>query len=243
MSTLSNPASSDSLNAYVDGTLTAAERARVESAVAGSPALRQELLELQATATLLRSLPDLKPRRSFRLGEEYARPGTRDQPANVSAIVRLLPVMRSLSVAAALIFMVVAGAFFLDVNGGSDSNSQQTLQQQNVIMGVTDSSSGASEHAEDASDSDNSGSTLVERGDSASASDQPTDDLTAMAPSAEESAGGTTAQDTGAFGATVTDDQDYTGWIIASVVFGGLVVVFGGAWYALAQGNRTPGVR
>lgn len=240
MSTFSHPANSDALNAYVDGTLTAAERARVESEVAEDSALRQELLELQATATLLGSLPELKPRRSFRLGEEYARPTPTNQPANVSTIVRLLPVMRSLSVAAALIFMVVAGAFFFDVNGGSKSDPQQTLQQQNVIMGVTDSSSGASEDAEDA---DNTGSTLVERGDSASASDQPTDDLTAMAPSAGEPGEGSTAQETGTFGATVTDDQDYTAWIVASVVFGGLVIVFGGAWYAMAQGNRTPGTR
>lgn len=243
MSTFSHTASSDTLNAYVDGTLTAAERARVEAAVAEDPALRQELLELQATATLLGSLPELKPRRSFRLGEEYARPTAAPQPTNVSTIVRILPIVRSLSVAAALIFMVVAGAFFFDVNGGSDSDPQQTLQQQNVIMGVTDSSSGASQQAEDASDSDSSGSTMVERGDSASASDQPTDDLTAMAPSADESAEGSTAQDSGPFGATTSDDQDYTAWIIASVVFGGLVVVFGGAWYVLAQGNRTTGTR
>ena len=82
MSTFSNPASSEMLNAYVDGTLTAAERAQVESAVAGNPALRQELLELRATATLLGSLPELKPRRSFRLGEEHARRTTAAQPAN-----------------------------------------------------------------------------------------------------------------------------------------------------------------
>ena len=87
MSTFSNPASSEMLNAYVDGTLTAAERAQVESAVAGNPALRQELLELQATATLLGSLPELTPRRSFRLGEEHARRTTAAQPANVSAAI------------------------------------------------------------------------------------------------------------------------------------------------------------
>jgi hypothetical protein len=243
MSTFSHPASSDALNAYVDGTLTSAERAAVEATVATSPELRQELLELQATATLLGSLPELQPRRSFRLGEEYARPTAPAQPANVSPIVRLLPIVRSLSVAAALIFMVVAGAFFFDVNGNPGSDTEQTLQQQNVIMGVTDSSSDASEHAEDASESDSPESSMVERGDAASASDEPTDDLTALAPSAEQSADGSTAQDSGPFGATASDDQDYTPWIIASVAFGGLVVVFGGAWYVLAQNNRTPGSR
>ena len=45
------------LSDYVDGTLTAAERAEVEAALAADPALRAEVDELRGSMALLKSLP------------------------------------------------------------------------------------------------------------------------------------------------------------------------------------------
>lgn len=60
---MSEPATRDDdrlyamLSDYVDGTLTAAERAEVEAALAADPALRAEVDELRASMSLLKSLP------------------------------------------------------------------------------------------------------------------------------------------------------------------------------------------
>jgi anti-sigma factor RsiW len=45
------------LSDYVDGTLTAGERAEVEAALAADPALRAEVDELRGSMALLKSLP------------------------------------------------------------------------------------------------------------------------------------------------------------------------------------------
>lgn len=53
------------LNAYLDGELEPADRARVERELADSVELRRELAELDATRSLLRGLPAVEPSRPF----------------------------------------------------------------------------------------------------------------------------------------------------------------------------------
>jgi anti-sigma factor RsiW len=55
------------LSAYVDGELTARERAEVEQRLTHDPELRATLDDLRQTVTLVRSLPDLKAPRNFTL--------------------------------------------------------------------------------------------------------------------------------------------------------------------------------
>jgi hypothetical protein len=226
----------DTLNAWIDGTLQPGERAEVDRAVSQDPALLQELLELQATSRLLADLPEYAPPRSFRLGAEFAKPTPISQaPSNVRTAVRLLPVVRALGVAAALIFMVVAGSLFFDLNGGSGSDAGTTFQQQSVIIGETTEHGDASEHAgDDTSNAEHdTDSGLVERGDSASAAEEPMDDLSAMAPGASEDQSQPAAEQGAPFGATEQGDSDHSTWIIASIVIGGVAVALAAAWFGM----------
>jgi len=231
----------DTLNAWIDGTLTPAERETVDVAVRQDPVLRQELLELQATARLLADLPEIAPRRSFRLGTEFARPTPiAAAPSKVRTALRLLPVVQTLGVAAAVIFMVVAGSFFFDVNGGSRSDAGSTLQQHSVLMGETTSPAGASEHAGDESeDADHEQEPgLTERGDAASAADEPMEDVSAMAPGASEENSQPASEQAAPFGATTQGETDHSNWILASIILGGAVVVLAAAWFGISSTIR-----
>lgn len=222
------PFDSEHIHAYIDDELSSDERSEIELAAADDAALRQELLELQATATLLSTLPEFTPRRSFTLGQEYAKP----TPISAGKVVRLLPIMRSLSVAAAIMFMVIGGALFLDINGDSTSDAGQTRAQQDVIMGVTDSSSQASHDAEDASEN-SADQGLVSRGETASAQEAPVESLPVEAPAAVADETNARAVD------TTTDQDDHTNWILSLVILGGAVLVTGGTWYALSQREQS----
>jgi anti-sigma factor RsiW len=173
------PITSEDLSGYLDGILEPARRSEVDAALATDPSLRAELADLRAIASVLGDMPVYTPRRSFTLGEEFRKPAPMAAPTPITAapsrIVRLLPLVRQLSVAAALIFMVVAGALFFEINGGSDTSVTNTANQ-------------ASQPSEDAA----SDEVLTERGESASANDAPLDDLTNSQASDGQ---GTTASD------------------------------------------------
>jgi hypothetical protein len=62
----------EQLSAYVDGELDARARRRVEAHLAGCDACSALLAELQVTKSMLAALPRQEPRRSFRLGPQYA---------------------------------------------------------------------------------------------------------------------------------------------------------------------------
>jgi hypothetical protein len=177
---------------------------------------------------VLADLPAYTPRRSFQLGAEHRRPTP--VTAAPSWHLRVLPLVRQLSVAAALIFMVVAGAFFLDVNGnlGGDQDFSQ--------IAVTDSTDGASQGAEDATGDD----VLTERGDSASAGNEPMDDLTTVEPAGDDDlvAQAGTSTGTGGSATQADSDDDRSAWVWTSIGFGVLAVVLGGLWFALAQVGR-----
>lgn len=262
----SHPVSSHDLNAYVDGALSPDERVRVEAQLARDPALRQELAELRATARLLGHLPELRPRRSFTLGADYVRktaaPGT---VTTAGKVLTFLPIVRSLSVAAVLAFMVVGGSLFFEINGGPGNDAQTTFQRQSEILGsdgVTESEGDASDHAEDAPEpaapaaadesSQEDESSMTPRGDAASAGDDPMDDLTALQESAVQEAGEeepeassesadqvAQAADSDSTGTGVpSSDNDRTPWIWTSAAIGGLALALAGLWFALAQVGR-----
>lgn len=236
----SHAAYSDDLNAFVDGSLTVEERALLTSRLAEDPAMEQELVELQATARLLGHLPEFTPRRSFRLGDEYAR--TPVAPAQ-GKLLQFLPIVRTLSVAAALIFMVVAGSLYFDINGGADTDSSATFQEQGEILettGETDSHAESSDEAEDADGEAATGdneSSMTSRGDAASAGDAPMQDLTEVQESGDDVAQSTTSS---AIGSPVdpSDDEDRSSWFVSSAVFGGLALVLAALWYVLAKVGR-----
>ena len=240
MADMTHDQTRDLLNSAVDGELDAESRARLNVALDATPALRNELAELRATRTLLASLPEYTPRRSFTLGAEFARASRPAAAPQVGTIVRLLPVVRALSVAAVLVFMVVGGALFFDLNGDTTNTANLTFEEQDAIMaerGGTDEAAEASEHAEDAPSSarddadEPNGSSMTERGDAASAGDEPMDDLTeqeAPAPSESMSV------------APATDDSGHTEWKWITAGIGGLAVALTLVWMVLAR-NGTSG--
>lgn len=231
---------SDDLNAFVDNTLAPEDLAQVEALLARNPLIEQELGELQATARLMSQLPELAPRRSFRLGNEFAKAPVAPVQGK---ILQFLPIVRTLSVAAALVFMVVAGSLFFDINGNTDGGSGATFQEQSDIMGArgeTESGAESSDEAEDAgaeADSGNDESSMTSRGDAASVGDDPMEDLTQF-----EESGGDVAQSTtsSAIGASVVPAaaDDRSSWIWSSVLLGGLALVLAGLWLVLAKVGR-----
>ncbi len=231
-------AHSDDLNAYLDDTLAVDERARVMSLLDHDPALRQELAELRATAGLLNQLPEIAPHRSFRLGEEFAKvaPALPRNP-----ILQFLPIVRSLSVAAALVFMVVAGSLFLDINGNSDTDAGTTFDAQNATMGnigETESDAESSDEAEDApaAATGDGESSMTSRGDAAAAGDAPMEDLTRLEESGDEVAQSTS--NALAAPAAPADDVDRSPWIWSSVIFGALALALAGLWFGLVKVGR-----
>lgn len=242
MNDLPAPTRSDELNAYIDGTLDAFSRRQVEAAIAQDQDLASELAELRATRQLLAGMPELAPRRSFALGAEYARPAHAPARPAPGKIVRLLPVIRALSVAAVLVFMVVGGALFMDINGDTLNDSADTFERQNAIMaeqGETESTGGASDHAEDADASEDpapaaahEGSSITERGDSASAGDDPLDDLTEQESAASESS------ETEPAATELAAPADHSTWKWVSAGVGAVALALGGLWFILAQAGR-----
>jgi len=95
----------DALNAYLDDELTFEERRQIDEHLATCADCRQELAELSAVRDLLRALPQFDPHTSFQVGTEHERRKT----AEPTTILRLLPLIRTLSVAAVLAFLIVGG--------------------------------------------------------------------------------------------------------------------------------------
>ena len=95
----------DAINAYLDNELTSEGRSQIDEHLATCAECRRELAELRVVRDLLRGLPQFDPPASFQLGSEHERRKT----AEPTTILRLLPLVRALSVAAVLAFMVVGG--------------------------------------------------------------------------------------------------------------------------------------
>ena len=230
---------SDDLNAFVDNTLDPEGRAQVEALLAGNPLIKHELAELQAIARLMSQLPELTPRRSFRLGDEFAKDPVAPAPGK---ILHFLPIVRTLSVAAALVFMVVAGSLFFDINGNTDGDSGATFQEQRDILGAIDETESAAESSDEAEDAGaeaapgNNESSMTSRGDAASVGDDPMQDL------AQEESGADVAQPapSNSIGSPVVPvaDDDRSSWIWSSVLLGGLALGLAGLWFVLAKVGR-----
>ncbi len=114
---------SDGLNAYLDDAVLPAERVRIDDHLATCANCGRHLAELRMVRDLLQALPQYDPPVSFQLGEEHAR---RDPAPPAARLLRFLPVVRALAVAAVICFLVVNGALVVDRTGlGENSGSEQ----------------------------------------------------------------------------------------------------------------------
>ncbi len=190
----------EDLSAYIDGVLGDDERSAIAVHLEACAECRNELAELRATVRLLNQLPQLEPRRSFQLGMEFDTHRTER-----STVVRLLPVVRSLSVAAVILFLVATSALFLENTGNIDESTPSQSAIQRETGEVDDTSQGAGDDAE----ADTTGeqpptgnpapedSRPIDRGAAASSGDEPLEDLTNLQEAqetAEDGAVGEVAQ-------------------------------------------------
>jgi len=102
------------LSAYLDGEMPPPERAALEAHLASCGACSARLSELRDVRSMLASMPQVAPRRSFRVREADLRPrAAYQQPF-------LLRAMPALSAAAVLVFGVVLA---VDLRGDDSDNS------------------------------------------------------------------------------------------------------------------------
>ncbi len=108
------------LSAYLDGELSAGERARLEARLATDPALRAELEALRRTVALVRDLPTVPVPRNFILPRTMAaRARPRPVPTARSRLSRMAPFLTAATAVVSFLFVVVlAGDLLLSGAGG-----------------------------------------------------------------------------------------------------------------------------
>lgn len=207
----------DTLNALIDETLPAAERAALLRHLGTCPDCRREWQELRAVAQLYAGLPQFRPPRPFTLGPEYGR------PAAAPRVIQFLPVLRSISIAAALVFVLLSAFAVINTRQSSASPSDQgaPAAQNRAMLGAP-----ASNSAE------------------APAATQPASNQAQSAAPAGASEGARAAQPaTTATAKRVAAhrDESLSGWWIASFVTGLGMALLLLAWFAVDRGRvRRP---
>jgi len=99
----------EQLSAYIDGELSAAERARLEAQLATSPSLRAELAALQRTVALVQELPPVAVPRNFLLPQAAARQ-PRVRPATRPRLAWAAPLLTAASTVVSLLFVITLAA-------------------------------------------------------------------------------------------------------------------------------------
>jgi len=210
----------DILNAVIDGVATDQEREVVESHTATCDTCRRQLDDLRAIKMLLGNLPEVAPPRSFRLTEEQARKPISIRADQPSTIVRLLPIVRTLSVAAILAVMVLGGAVALGPSGNTLTDNASMSQS-----GETDDAPLSFQMQEPplAAVPQQPGE-LIDQGESASAHDSTSDAL-------EDEARETTSSISG-------PDEGLTTLEIVTIAIGVLAILLSLTWMGISMSIR-----
>jgi hypothetical protein len=122
---MTSPQDLDRLSAYLDNQLSPAEKATLEARLEREPELKAALDDLRTTVRTLRSLPAVRPPRSFTLSPERARA--------IAPPQRVFPALRLATALAALAFVVVAVGDFA-------TNLAQPAQSLEAPVAVVDKS-------------------------------------------------------------------------------------------------------
>jgi hypothetical protein len=114
------------LSALVDGALDAELARETETHIAGCAACAAELEALKRVKAMLSALPQVEPRRSFRLRQSDNEAPARRAPAPVGPLLRALPALAS---GAALVFVgaLTADLSTRDGDGDRQATSGRTL--------------------------------------------------------------------------------------------------------------------
>lgn len=207
----------ETLSAYIDDAVPDADRAQIAHHLTECQTCRREFHELRAVSLLYAGLPQFAPRRGFTLGGEHLR------PAAIPRVAQILPVLRSLAVAAVLVFVLLSAFAVINTQQGSASSSDQgslTTANRAALMAPASTNAGAPAATQAARE---------------------------QAQSVVPSAAGEGARSTQAAAATATHraqaigDRPLSGWWIASFIVGLGMALLLLAWFALDRGGaRRP---
>ncbi|MEJ7839234.1 MAG: hypothetical protein WKF81_10475 [Thermomicrobiales bacterium] len=237
------PLPPEDMTAYIDGELSEQERADIDAMLDSDEALRQEADELRSLVSLLGGLSQYEPPRSLKLSPDQLR-----DAAPRTTVVRFVPALRSLSLAAVAAFVLVTSFAVYDRLESTDSPSNfgdsdvaETTEPDNASLDTTGDQP-----------ADNGG--LVDRGESAASN--------AIQPEAPSSSGADAAapDESGIAQADATptatdaapddspapiasaddsDDGSNNRWFISSAVLGVLSLALIGFWMYLGKTGRA----
>ena len=232
------PIPSEDLSAYIDNELSDEENADIELALTENESDPAELLQLRGLVSLIGGLPQYEVPRSFALSPEHVR-----EASPKTGVLRFLPVIRSLSVAAVLAFLVVTGVTVYDRIESTDNSNNAGIEHNTGTETPSDASNNAT------GDTATEGSGLVDRGDSAASNAVPPEPPVSGAaapgdiaqvestPAATEAA----PEETPVTVATTSDsDDDDNRWLMTSAGLGVLALVLIGLWVVLLRMRRGP---
>ncbi len=208
----------DLLNAWIDGVATPEEDALVTHHLASCELCATRANELRAVSAIFSQLPEIAPPRSFALTPEQAKkPTPIHERGTASTIVRLLPVVRALSVAAMLAVLILGATLVVNPQDDTVTLDATTSMQSGETSGGTDSlgetnpASAPQERGE-----------VVDQGQAASAHDSTNASLQHQsAPATIE-----------ATNAGLTNAE------IATIVIGVVAILLGGTWMWMSAAIR-----
>lgn len=133
-----HPIGDEELNAYIDGELDAAARARVEAHLESCAACREAVDELRTVSQALQALPRAQAPRSFALREADVEP----MPARQAGwLAGATPLLGGVATVAFLAFFVLVGVDVADRSSGGDASDSGTgtsaaITEQDTALGA-----------------------------------------------------------------------------------------------------------
>ncbi|MGH2531823.1 MAG: anti-sigma factor family protein [Thermomicrobiales bacterium] len=115
--------STDDLNAFLDGTLAVTDHVRADAHLQTCADCRRDLADLRATVTLLRGLPEQRPRRAFQLSPEQAR------TSRAPWILRHMPSLPTLRAATAVVAMLLVAVITGDILTNQETEPDRIAQE------------------------------------------------------------------------------------------------------------------
>ncbi len=133
-----HPIRDEELNAYIDGELDAAARARVEAHIDSCSVCQDVVGELRAVSQALQALPHVQAPRSFALRQADVE-STPGQPFPGRAqqagwLAGATPLLGGVATVAVLVFFVLVGVDVSDRSAGSDANMSAALIEQDSAL-------------------------------------------------------------------------------------------------------------
>jgi anti-sigma factor RsiW len=212
----------EDLSAFLDDELSDAERAAIERHLIECSSCRETVAEMEGLRGLLGQLPQFDVPRSFTISPGAIHPAQAPSPA----VVRMLPVIRALSIAAAIAFLLVSVVTIFQMTG---SDGDLTTD-----AGMFETS-GAADASEDVTGDSAAGSGLIDRGDSAARNPALSQEPGGAAVDPDDQSDSGAANTDLAASSTSPGDDETGVWLNLSLVLGILALALGSMWWWLAR--------